>query len=449
MKTLRPFVLVPLLALLVLVAGSGSHADAAEPEAKEVLVLTIHDEIGKITERYVSRGIHNAEKHGSELVVIQLDTPGGLLMSTQGIVQTLLNAKVPVAVYVSPRGAFAASAGKVITAAANFAVMTEGSSIGAASPVGSGGEDLPKTLSEKSRNITVAMVSSIADKRGRNKDALISTVTDAKAFSAHQAVDLGVADFIAQDLDDLLAQLNGKTTDTASGTVTLNTANLSKSYVGLSIADKFVSFLANPNLVIVLLVIGGVGVLIEFIAPGLIIPGVVGAMALILALVGLGSLPFNWAGIVLLALAAGLIFFEVHAPGLGFLGVAGGGFFILGALLLFTVNIPTLPGAPIAKISLWLLVSLSAAVAAFALVAVRAAIKSRKLKYTSPGVNLVGQTGVVALALAPKGTIQLAGERWTAVSDEGSIPAGEQVKVVAVEGLTLKVKKNEKSGGVP
>ncbi|MFQ5933926.1 MAG: nodulation protein NfeD [Dehalococcoidia bacterium] len=432
-----------LFAVLLCVGLLGAASSAFAQEAqKEVFILTVDGAIDPISQRYIGRGIEKGEDEGAELVVILLDTPGGLLSSTEKIVGKLLGARVPTAVYVHPPGAFAASAGTFVTTAANFAVMSEGSSIGAATPVGVGGEELPETISEKAKNITEKMMESIADKRGRNKDLLKETVTKARAFSANEAVEENIVDFIARDIDDLLAQLDGREAETAAGTVVLDTKDLVKRDIDMNLGEKFFSFVGDPNVIGILLTVGTLGIFLELLNPGMIVPGVTGVIALVIALVALGTLPFNWAGVALLGLAAVLIFFEIQVPGLGFLGIAGVVCFILGALLLFSVGEPDFPGAPVMKISLWLLSILSGIMALFTLVIVTAVVRSRRLKYASVLANLVGQRGQVTSDLAPAGTVQVASELWSAISqEEDVIPSGEEVEVVEVEGLTLKVRK--------
>ena len=206
------------------------------------------------------------------------------------------------------------------------------------------GEDLPDTLSEKAINITVAMAEGIAEKRGRDKDALTKTITEAEAYTASVAVEVGLVDFVAVDMQDLLEQLDGRETETALGTVTMRTEGLVEREVDRNLAEKFFSFVANPNVIGLLLTFGSIGLFLELLSPGLIVPGVVGTLALIIGFVALGTLPFNWAGIVLLALAAILIFLEIQAPGIGILGVGGVIAFVLGALLLFSVGEPRLAG---------------------------------------------------------------------------------------------------------
>ncbi len=341
-----------------------------------------------------------------------------------------------------PAGAFAASAGTFITTAANFAVMSEGSSIGAATPVGAGGEDLPDTLSEKAKNITIAMAEGISEKRGRNKELIVETITEARALSATEAVEENVVDFIATDVDELLVQLNGRTAETSAGILTMNTEGIVKREVDVNLAERVFSFVGDPNIIGILLTLGALGIFVELLSPGLIIPGVTGVMALIVGLVALGTLPFNWAGIALLSLAAVLIFFEIQVPGLGFLGLAGVICFILGALLLFSVGEPSFPGAPVLRISLWLIGILAAIMALFTLVVVGAVVRSRRLKYVSGLTMLIGKRGKVTSDLTLKDTVQVSSELWSAVSDgEEVIGKGEEVQVVAVDGLILRVRK--------
>ena len=432
------------LAVAMLVAGLALLLTPAHAQAptEQVYVLTYDGNIDPNAERYFARGIRLAEEDGAPLVVIKLDTPGGLLSSTEKIVELLLGADVPVAVYVYPPGAFAASAGTFVTAAANFAVMAEGTSIGAAAPVSADGEDLPDTLSEKATNITVAMAEGIAEKRGRDKEALTKTITEAEAYTASAAVEANLVDFVAVDMDDLLEQLDGRETETVSGVVTMETEGLVEREVEMSLAERFFGFVGDPNVIGLLLTFGALGLFVELLSPGLIVPGVVGGLAMIIGLVALGTLPFNWAGIVLLALAAILIFFEIQAPGLGFLGVGGVIAFVLGTLLLFSVGEPDFPDAPVVRISLWLVGILSGLIAFFALFMVGAIVRTRKMKYSQVGENLIGQTGKVLTALSPVGTVQLTSETWSAVSSgEEEIGVGEKVEVVGVDGLTIKVRK--------
>ena len=416
-----------------------------ETASPDVWLLKVNGAIDAVTARFISRGIRKAEKEQASLVVIHLDTPGGRLDSTRAIVQTLLGARVPVAVYVSLSGARAGSAGTFITAAANFAVMAPATNIGAATPVSGTGEDLGKTLATKATNDAAALIRSAAAERGRNADKLEETVRKAASFTATEAVELRVVDFIARDLDDLLAQLNGKSTRTAAGTVTLDTASVAKHHFGMSIPERIVSLIAEPNVVALLLTVGLMAIFVELLSPGISVAGVVGILALVLAFIALGSVPFNWAGVALIIVAAIFIGAEIFT-GSGFLGIAAVISFILGALLLFPSDIPSLPDAPVRKISLWLLFTLSGLMAAFTLLVVTGAVKSRRLSYTDPISRLVGQTGLVTSDLSPVGTVQVSGELWSA-SAEGQevIRAGEPVTIIGLEGLTLRVRRPDGS----
>ena len=278
--------------------------------------------ITPVSARYLARGIDKAAVDRVRLAVIKLDTPGGLLSSTRDMVESILSAKIPVAVYVSPPGARAASAGTFITAAANFAVMAPGTNIGAASPVAAGG-DLPKTMAKKINEDTAAFIRSIAEKRSRNAQALEATVTRALSYSAREAVQKKVVDFIARDLGDLLAQLDGRTAETASGSVVLSTKDASFQEIEQTALEGFLDVIANPNLAFLLLTIGGVGLLVEFLTPGFIGPGVIGGIALGLAVLGMGHLPVNWVGVALILFAMVLFYLEVQVTGIGIFGIGG------------------------------------------------------------------------------------------------------------------------------
>ena len=279
-------------------------------------VINMDATIDPVSARHLARGIDKATADGAQLVVIRLDTPGGLLSSTRNMVEAILSAGIPVAVYVYPPGAQAASAGTFITAAANFAVMAPGTNIGAASPVASGGEDLPATLAKKINEDTQAFIRSIAQERNRNAQALEETVTKARSYSASEAVEINVVDFIASDLTDLLAKLNGRTATTAAGTVVLHTQDATVREIKRTLLESFLGVVSNPNLAFILLMIGGMALLVEFMTAGFG-PGVVGVICLGLAFVGMGHLPINWLGVGLLVFSMALFFLEMEEPGWG------------------------------------------------------------------------------------------------------------------------------------
>ena len=277
--------------------------------------------IGPITERYIELAIQDAERTGAEVVVITLDTPGGLLSSTRGMVEAILNSPVPIVVYVSPSGGRAASAGTFITAAAHIAVMAPATNIGAASPVGGQGEDLPETLKSKAFQDAAAEIRAIAQTRGRPVDPLEATVLEAKSYTANEALELGIIDHIASSVNDLLTMIDGTEVVVMDGqnerTVILATGNLAQKQVRMGLFDRILYYLADPNITFLLISLGGLGLVVEIWNPGLIFPGVMGLIALILGLLALGSLPGNWAGAALILLAFILFSVEFYVDGFG------------------------------------------------------------------------------------------------------------------------------------
>jgi membrane-bound serine protease (ClpP class) len=434
------------LGVLILVCGvittAGPDPQSASQSAPPtVLFITVNRNIDHVTQGFIAHAVSQAEQEHDALLVIQLDTPGGAYDATRKIVQHLLAANVPVAVYVAPKGARAASAGAFILAAANFAVMAPGTNIGAASPVSATGKDIGGTLQEKVTNDTAALMRSIAQERGRNPDKLELTVRNAVSFSAPEAVDAHIVDFIAKGAEDLLAQLSGRTAQTATGPVIMNVASASKRTLNMTLRERFVALVATPELVSILYTVGMIAIFIELFHPGLVAPAVIGALCLVLAFLGLGSLPFNWAGLVLLGLAAAFVIAELHT-GSSLLGVGAVLAFVIGALLLFSVDIPRLPGEPVRRVSLWLIGILAALFALVTVVVGGAVMKTRRLQYPKAGALLIGKTGFATSDLAPKGTVQVASELWTATAEDATpIRAGDLVSVVGLEGLILKVRK--------
>ena len=438
--------LVAALSLAALALGS---LGTVHGQQRHVLVVELDGVINSVTEGFISRALEKGEKEGAELVIIQLDTPGGLLDSTFDIVKELLDPPVPVAVYVAPQGALAASAGTFITAAANFAVMAPGTHFGAASPVGAGGEELPETLASKVMNDAAAEMRSIADRRGRDGDRLEETVRQATSYTAQEAVQpnaegLSMVDFIAEDLSDLLRQVDGKTAVTSSGTVVLDTQGLEVRTLKLSMVEQLLMFLADPNVSFLLLSLGGLGLFVELMNPGLIVPGVVGVILLLLAFLALGNLPVNWAGVAFILLAVALAFLEVQVAGFGVLGVGAAISFIIGGLLLFFHTGAPSPTMPRIGVSMWVLAPTAAALVLGGGWALSTIVRSRRMEPVPTAPSLVGATGYATTTLDPRGTVQVASETWTAVAEGGqTISQGEAVTVVQVEGLILTVRRAE------
>ena len=396
--------------------------------------------VNPISQRYITRTVEKGETEQAEVVIILLNTPGGLLSSTRKISEALLNASVPTVVFVSPRGAQAASAGTFITAASHVAVMAPGTSIGAATPVGSGGEDLPETLSDKATNAAAADMRAIATERGRNVQQLENTVIFAMSFSAEEALDLNVVDFIAEDLDDLLLKLDGLTVTIGEETHTLSTRDVQIERLDMGIINRALFILADPNIAFLLLTLGGLGLVVELWSPGIVIPGLTGVVFLVVAFISLGNLPVNWGGVALILVGLALIALEIFVSGFGVLGIGGIISFILGSLLLFAhfgTPSPTAPSLGVSPWVLWPTVAIVTIIGAWVITTIVRQHKMEKLLDLSP---MIDSEAVVTTALDPRGTVRIKTEIWTAYCIYGTmIPEGRRVRVVAVEGAVLQV----------
>ncbi|MCY4110558.1 MAG: nodulation protein NfeD [Chloroflexi bacterium] len=447
-QLLRRWCIGVLLALGVAWLALASIYPTAGGQSPYVAVATIDGPIDIVATRYLERVIDEAWDTDAALLVVRLNTPGGLAESTRDMVGLILESRVPVAVYVSPAGSQAASAGTFVTAAAHFAVMAPGTNIGAASPVTASGEDVPATLSDKISEDTRAFIRSIAERRGRDAAALEATVTEARSYTAGEAEVAGIVDFIAEDLDDLLRQADGAEVTTTRGTQQVSVAGLQVRPLDPSGVERFLAVLANPGLALVLLVVGGFGLLVEFSAPGLGVPGIVGVVAFALAFTGLGQLPVNWLGVLLILAALGLAVLEIQAAGFGVFGASAVAAFVVGAFLLggdaFRVPEIDIPEIEIG-VNPWLIGVLGgvfAAVIAVIAWALRSDRGRAASSYVSPTSEtaLVGQLAEVTHRLDPRGEVRLAGERWEAELPAGRhADVGERVMVRDVEGLRLRV----------
>ncbi len=430
------------LSLSMLVAGMFGPvlARAQETNGPHALVMTVDGIINSVKERFISRAIDQAHEDGAVVLIIQLDTPGGLLGATRGIVELLLESPVPVAVFVSPKGARAGSAGAFITAGGNFAVMAPGSNIGAASPIASTGEDIDDTLASKVENDAAALIRSIAQIRGRNQDKLEQTVRIAASYSAQEAVADNVVDLIADDVKDLLTKIDSQTAETSSGPVVLVTEGVGTRSFEKNILEHFLEFISDPNVSFVLLTVGGLGIVAEMFNPGLIAPGVVGTICLLLAFLAFGNLPVNWAGVIFVILGSVLIALEVAVAGFGILGAGAIVCLMVGGLILFNQFGALSPTMPSIGVSKWVLAS-TGGVTAFTLAyVVREAYRSRRQGPEGKAFILVGSVGAVTGELNPRGIVLVGNETWTAISEDDSvISVGESVEVRSVNGLTLTV----------
>ena len=441
----HPFarILLSGLALVMLLTGLAGPL-LAQSTGPHVLVMTVDGIINPVKERFISRAIDQAQEDGATLLVIELDTPGGLLSSTREIVELLLESPVPVAVYVSPKGARAGSAGTFITAAANFAVMAPGSNIGAATPISGTGEDLDDTLASKVENDAAALIRAIAQERGRNQDLLEATVREAASYSAVEAEESNVIDFIAENFDALLERLHGQVAETAEGSVTLDTLDLERRDINKSVLEHFLEFISDPNVSFILLTVGGLGIVVELFNPGLIVPAVVGVICLLLAFLALGNLPVNWAGVAFVLLAAALIGFEVAVSGFGVLGIGAIVSLVVGGLLLFNQFGDSSPTLPSVSVNRWLLAGVGGTIAVSLAYILKNVVESRSQTAPEMVHNIVGETGEVTSKIDPRGIVSVNNETWTAVSEDGTvIEIGEPVIVLAVQGLILTVSRQK------
>lgn len=437
MKALR----LLLLLIWVTIGLSIPYQNAATQSlAPTVVTLTVQGPLTPALVGYIDRGLGIAERQSAELIVLQLDTPGGSIDLMNTIVQNIRSSDIPVIVYVAPRGAIAGSAGTLITLAGHIAAMAPETAIGAASPVGGQGEELGETIETKQKEILKASVRSLAAGRGAKAITLAEdTIENAKAVSAEEALSVGLIDFIASDINDLLNQIDGQTVNLSTTTTTLNLDNSILFPVEMSFIENLLQLLTNPNILFLLLTIGVQAIFIELSNPGGWVAGFIGAVCLILAVYGLGVLPVNWFGILFLVTAFVLFILEIKAPVHGALTAAGTLSFIVGALVLFN-SIQT-PGFP--QVSVPLVIGTGILLAAGIFFVLRFALKALRTPVKTGMESLIGLTGYVISDLDPQGTIQLAGEEWSAIPlDDQILVKGTPVKVVDKRGIALIVKQN-------
>ena len=420
--------------LLLALAAISQGYSVARSESGFVALVPMTGAIDPTSANYIERAIDTAAKDGATLLVIQLDTPGGLVDSTRAIMEAILGSPVPIVVYVAPAGAQAASAGTFVTAAAHVAAMAPATNTGAAAVVGSEGAELGPTLKEKATQDAMAMMRSVAELRGRNAEALELTVTEAKAYSASEALELGIVDLIAADLDGLLTTIDGRTVTTASGEVTIHSAGVPVKEIPRNLVERFLGVVASPNVVFILLSVGLLAISAELFSPGVFGPGIAGFILVGLAFVGLGLLPVNWFGVGLIVFAGALMYFEVQVSGVGAFGVGAVVCFALGGLMLFGGIVPS-PEGPWeeAHVSRWLIVAMTAffgSVLAFFVFMLKEGGSSSGYPSATHG-GLVGAVGMVMSDLNPSGEIRVGEAEWTATTDTGNlITKGTEVEVV-------------------
>ena len=386
---------------------------------------------------YIDRGISEAESKGSTACIIEVDTPGGLLASTEEIVQRILNAKVPIVVYVSPSGAWAASAGTFITIAAHVAVMAPGTSIGAAHPV-SVGEEMPEEVAKKVTEYSSAWIRSIAEMRGRDPEQAELAVTESKSFTAAEALEANLIDFQADDLEILISQINGREVTLAGGEeVVIDTSGYMLTKNEMNGIERFLHVISDPNIAYILLSLATIGLITEISNPGMIFPGVAGGISLLMAFYSLGVLNAYWAGVFLILLSCGVFVAESYTPTFGVLTAGGLTSLVIGSLVLFSHTSPAL------EVNRGLIAGVTIAVAAFVIFVIGAIVRGQRRQVATGAEGLIGAAGVAQTVLDPKGTVLIEGERWTAMVDSGKVKPGEDVIVTKVDKLKLVVTKKE------
>ena len=416
---------------------------AAQESGPRVLVMTAEGTVAPAMAEYISRGIRSAGQRGAALLVLQINTPGGFLSSMEKITQSILNSKVPGVVYVTPRGAIAASAGTLILLSGHAAAMAPESATGAASPVDASGQDLTQTMQSKEKNFLKAQARTFAQRRGESVVALAEeTIDSAKAITADEALQVGFIDFIATDLNDLLRQLDGFKVVVGGEERILHTAGAQVETLPLSLIERILMVLTDPNIVFLLLNVGVIAILIEIASPGGWVAGFTGVVLVALATYGLGILNVNWFGLIFLVTAFVLFIVDIKAPSHGALTIAGTGSLVVGALVLF--NSPGTPSFQHVSVPLVFSVSLAAAGVFFAVLMIFI-LPAQRIRVRTGQSIVIGQVGVARTDLSPRGNVQVGGELWSAKVLEGeeNIPAGVRVKVVQVEGIHLRVQKAE------
>ena len=457
-KKLLTAIVLLLLGIASLLASFSplSAQTSGEDTPGRAAIIDLDSSIDSVVANFLGRGIDDAIDDGAQFLIIRMDTPGGSLDATRDIVREIFDSEIPVIVFVSPSGAQAASAGTFVAAAAHVAAMSPATSIGAASPVRFDGRDLETTLRAKVTEDAVAFIQSIAEERNsltgsqvRNPEALAETVRDASAFSHQGALDIGIIDLTADNITDLLTQLDGMSVTLNTGqTVVLETSGITTYEISPNFFERFVDFIASPTLAFLLLAIGGAGIIVELWNPGLFIPAIIGFVALGIAILALVNLPANWLGLGLILLAMALFYFETQAPGFGLFGFGGAVSFVFGGLLLFggiTSGERSLPGGGVTEINTLAFIGISA-VLFVCLVStfwfMREAKKAPLYVMTSTTSKVVGKIGTAASDLLPGeiGSVHVADEDWSAEADQ-PISKGESVLVEEIEGFTVKVSK--------
>ncbi|MGH3034853.1 MAG: NfeD family protein [Gaiellaceae bacterium] len=422
------FALVALVSTGALLAGAASAGD----ERPRVLAVEFSNDINPVTKDYLVGAIERGEREGYDAVVLLMDTPGGLDSSMRAIIKEELAAEVPVVVYVYPPGSRAASAGVFLAMAADVAAMAPQTNIGSSTPVAVGGGEIPSDLKRKVVNDAAAYIRELAEEHGRNGDWAERAVRVASNLGAQDALEQNVVDFVAPDLPSLLNEIDGTRT-TPKGLV-LRTAGAEIDTIEMSLWKRILDTVIDPNIIVLLMSLGVLGITVEIFNPGLIFPGTAGAISLIVGLFGLQVLPVSWAGVLLLLLAAVFFAAEAFVTSHGALALAGAVSFVVGSLMLFD------PAGPAYQVSIWVALAVSGTLALLTAFAVTKVVQARRAPAKSGREELLGEVGVVRSALDPSGSIFVHGEIWRARTSGEPLAPGDHVRVEAVEeGLVLEV----------
>ena len=428
------------LALLMIsvAAGLGGSLIAAA-NSTTVEVLTVDGTIVPVIADYIDRGISQAEKDGATVCIIELNTPGGLLDSTEKIVQKIMNADVPIVVYVSPKSAWAASAGTFITLSAHIAAMTPGTTIGAAHPVSAGGEEIPEDQMQKIVEFSAKWMRTIAEERGRNMEEAELAVTESKSFTDVDALEYNLIDLRADNLESLISQIDGWEVTLASGQeVIIDTTDYGTTRNEMNAVEKFLQTISDPDIAYILLSLATIGLIVEISNPGMVFPGVAGGISLLLAFYSLGVLDAYWGGIALILLAVGLFIAEYFTTSFGLLTAGGVIALVVGSLILFSES----PGIEVSK---GLIAGVTAGFSAFAVFVIGAIVRGQRRRKATGAEGMIGSIAIAKTPLDPTGTVLAHGELWTAASEGGKVAPGEEVIITKVEALKLWVaKKSEK-----
>jgi membrane-bound serine protease (ClpP class) len=405
-------------------------------DAQTVISLKIDGSINPASADFIHNGIEKAAREKAECIIIHLNTPGGLLKSTRVIVSDILASPVPVVVYVSPGGAHAGSAGVFITLAAHIAAMAPGTNIGAAHPV-SLQNQMDSTMNEKATNDAAAFIRTIAEKRHRNIEWAENAVRKSFSYSEIEALEDSAIDIIAKSELELLAKIDGKVVELASGTKTLHTASAVVKEQKMSVWEKLLDIISDPDIAYILFLLGMYGLIFELYNPGSILPGIVGVIALILALYSMHTLPINYAGLALIIFAVILFLLEIKIVSHGLLAIGGVISLLLGSMMLIKSN----SSLEMINISRGVIIGATIVSALFFLFVIGFGIRAQRRKVVTGIEGLVGDTGEVMEALSPKGTIKVQGEIWNAESLGGTINKGEKVRIIEMKSLKLFVEK--------